>query len=186
MLNLFRRPERRATIQRLYGVIVAQARQPAFYTDFAVPDTIEGRFELVLLHTFLVCHRLKSGDEASRDMSQMVFDAFLDDMDRTLREMGVGDLSVPKRMKKIGQAFYGRAGVFDAALQADAAPGALDEAVARNVYEVEPAALGTPGKALATYVRQAVAVLAATPAEVFARGEVHFPAPNAGEGAVHD
>ncbi|MFG1464663.1 ubiquinol-cytochrome C chaperone family protein [Xanthobacter sp. DSM 24535] len=186
MLNLFRRPERRATIQRLYGVIVAQARQPAFYTDFAVPDTIEGRFELVLLHTFLACHRLKNGDAASREMSQLVFDAFLDDMDRSLREMGVGDLTVPKRMKKIGQAFYGRAGVFDAALQAGAPPDSLREAVARNIYEVEAAALGAPGEALVAYVRRTVAALAAVPTEAFASGDVHFPTPIAREGADHE
>ena len=102
MFNLFRPAASRRTIERLYGGIVAQSRHPYFYAVLSVPDTPEGRFEMLVLHTVLVCHRLKGGSEAERAMSQDVFDAFLADMDAAMREMGVGDLTVPKRMKKIG------------------------------------------------------------------------------------
>ncbi|WP_454916665.1 ubiquinol-cytochrome C chaperone family protein [Xanthobacter sediminis] len=189
MFNLFRsvkararsRAETRATIERLYGAIVAQSRRAAFYTDFGVPDTREGRFEMVLLHTILVCRRLKDGEAAARDLSQEVFDAFADDMDRTLREMGVGDLSVPKKMKKIGQAFYGRAAAYDTALAAaDDVP--LATALGRNILEVDAAAGAAHPQALAAYVRAAVRELAETPLETLARGELNLPAPEATRG----
>lgn len=171
MLKMFRRDKTNPTIESLYGVIVAQARQAGFYTGFAVPDTVEGRFELLVLHTFLICHRLKGQDERSRALSQAVFDAFLDDMDRTLREMGIGDLAVPKRMKKIGAAFYGRSAAYDAALAH--ADEALQEALARNILERPAAAPEAVG--LAVYVRRACATLHALPFEHFVTGAVRFP-----------
>lgn len=183
MFSLFRRSKTREktreTIERLYGAIVAQSRRAVFYTDFGVPDTIEGRFEMVLLHTILVCHRLKQGGEAEAALSQGVFDAFVDDMDRTLREMGVGDLAVPKRMKKIGAAFYGRAAAYDAAL-AEAQDDALAAALARNILERDVA--DEPAAALAVYVRAAARALAETPFETLARGELTLPAPEPREG----
>ncbi|MGU3493627.1 ubiquinol-cytochrome C chaperone family protein [Xanthobacteraceae bacterium A53D] len=180
MLKLFRRSETRETIERLYGVIVAQARQPAFYTAFHVPDTVEGRLELLMLHTFLLCRRLGGGSEAERALSQEVFDHFLADMDGTLREMGTGDLAVPKKMKKIGQAFYDRTAAYDAALGAgETAPDPLAEALARNLFARYDAAAGAAADhaaaSLATYVRAAVSALAAQPADALLRGEAHFP-----------
>lgn len=183
MFSLFRRSKTREktreTIERLYGAIVAQSRRAVFYTDFDVPDTIEGRFEMVLLHTILVCHRLKQGGEPEAALSQGVFDAFVDDMDRTLREMGVGDLAVPKRMKKIGAAFYGRAAAYDAAL-AEPQDDALAAALARNILERD--ATDGPTAALAVYVRAAARTLAETPFETLARGELMLPAPEPREG----
>ena len=178
MLKLFRRSRNRATIERLYGAIVAQARREAFYTDFAVPDTFDGRFELVLLHTVLVCHRLKDGDDLARALSQDVFDAFLANMDATLREIGVGDLTVPKRMKKIGEAFYGRAAAYDAAL-APAGEGedALAVALARNILGHVEADAAERGAPLAEYVREAARTVGEIPLPVLARGEIRFPEP---------
>lgn len=182
MFNLFRSAASRRTIERLYGAIVAQSRRAGFYTDLGVPDTIEGRFEMVVLHTILVCHRLKAGGEVERALSQDVFDAFLADMDRTLREIGVGDLSVPKKMKKIGAAFYGRAAAYDSGL---AAPddAALADALARNILD-QGSGTGDPRHAaLARYVRAAAVTLSQTPLDVLTRGELHFPAPDAPEDA---
>jgi cytochrome b pre-mRNA-processing protein 3 len=186
MLNLFRssklfgsskRAKSRETIERLYGAIVAQSRRAEFYTDFGVPDTLEGRFEMVVLHTVLVCHRLKDGDDTARAMSQEVFDAFAAAMDSTMRELGVGDLTVPKKMKKIGEAFYGRAAAYDTAL-ADSGNVLLAQALARNVLGREgPAATAAP---FAAYVRAATDCLAATPFESFARGELLLPNPKTG------
>ncbi len=173
MFSLFRRNQPHPTIKRLYGAIVAQARRPAFYTDFGVPDTVEGRFELLLLHTFLVCHRLKGESGPAKTASQELFDLFLDDMDRTLREMGIGDLSVPKRMKKIGQAFYGRTAAYDAALENK--NGGLATALARNVLEADPA--HPTALRLAAYVRAAADRLAATSVSTILSGEAVFPDP---------
>ncbi|HSI39639.1 MAG TPA: ubiquinol-cytochrome C chaperone family protein [Xanthobacteraceae bacterium] len=170
ILRLFRRNDRQATIERLYGVIVAQSRRPAFYTDFAVPDTIEGRFEMILLHGFLLLHRLKAEPEANRALGQEVFDAFCVDMDANLREMGVGDLAVPKKMKRVAQAFYGRIGAYDAAL-AEPDPQALAAALLRNVYASDAAHL-PQARILADYVRAATADLGAQSYEKLAAGEL--------------
>lgn len=173
MFNLFRPAKTRVIIERLYGAIVTQSRQPVFYTDFGVPDTLEGRFEMVVLHTVLLCHRLKGDDKAEKALSQDIFDTFADDMDRTLREMGVGDLSVPKKMKKIGAAFYGRAAAYDVALDG-ADPDALATALARNIYEDENS---THAPVLAAYVQDAAECLRNTPFTVLARGEFPLAAP---------
>jgi len=174
ILRFFRRNDGRKTIQRLYGAIVACSRDPVFYASYQVPDTIEGRFEMILLHAFLLFHRLKAEDEDRRELGQRVFDAFCVDMDANLREMGVGDLSVPKKMKRVAEAFYGRVGSYDAAL---AMPdnAALAEAVLRNVYGSNPDRAAEAG-ALAAYIRRAAAMLTTIPFATFAAGELPLPA----------
>jgi len=162
-------------VRALYGAIVAQARMPAFYGIYGVPDTVEGRFDMVLLHVYLVWRRLAGESAAFRDMAQAVFDLFFQDMDESMRELGVGDLSVPRKVRAMGEAFYGRKSAYDAALAApDDAP--LVAAIARNVFG---AAGGAERQAmhLARYVRSADRKLAAQPAETIARGEIEFPVP---------
>src|ERR1043165_607987 len=127
---LFRRPGR--TIAAPYGAIVAQAREPRFYAAYGVPDTVLGRFDLLVLHLALLLRRLREGD-ATRALAQGVFDAFCRDMDHNLREMGISDQGVPHQMRRVGEAFYGRARAYDAAL-AEGADDALVQALARNVY----------------------------------------------------
>ncbi|MGJ4946939.1 ubiquinol-cytochrome C chaperone family protein [Bradyrhizobium sp. HKCCYLS20291] len=106
------RPSPRGTIEPIYGTIVAQTREPLFYRHLNVPDTVEGRFDLLILHLWLVLRRLRG---VGANLSQALFDRFCDDMDDNLREMGVGDLTVPKRMQKFGEAFYGRTAAYDLA-----------------------------------------------------------------------
>src|SRR6476660_9122950 len=101
----------------LYGAIVAQARNPGLYADLAVPDTVTGRFEMVILHSALVLRHLRA-DDAAKAVAQEVFDLFCADMDRSLRELGVGDLAVGKRMREMAGIFYGRADAYDNALLA--------------------------------------------------------------------
>lgn len=170
---LFRRPN--PTIAILYGVIVAQAREPRFYEDYAVPDTVLGRFDMVVLHLVLVIRRLRD-DPARAGLAQGLFDAFCRDMDHNLREMGISDQGVPKQMQRVGEAFYGRAEAYEAALAGpDDAP--LAEALRRNVYAgvTEPQA----ALALAGYVREAAGALAGQPIEAVSAGEVRFPRPAA-------
>src|SRR5262245_6784146 len=129
---LFRRAPK-PTITALYGAIVAQARRPRFYEDYAVPDTVLGRFDMVLLHAVLVLRRLRAGEARDHALAQELFDAFCRDMDHNLREMGISDQGVPREMRRVGEAFYGRAQAYDTAL-ADDDDTALGEALARNVY----------------------------------------------------
>ena len=130
--NHFSKPRAplRGTIEVIYGMIVTQAREPSFYRAFGVSDTVNGRFDLLVLHLWMVLRRFRSIHGAV-DVSQALFDRFCEDMDANLREMGVGDLTVPKRMQAFGEAFYGRAAAYDAAVAAGA--DALAQALCKNV-----------------------------------------------------
>ncbi len=167
-----KRDDQRGNIDRLYGAIVAQARTPAFYADFEVPDTVEARFDMVVLHVHLVVRRLLAADDAARAAGQALCDRFFDDMDANLRELGVGDLLVPRKMRSFAEAFYGRAASYDAVLK-DADESALAAALARNVLGSE--ASKRAGERLARYVWRAEAELARQDAGAVARGEVGFP-----------
>ena len=119
MLQWFRRrAEARRRAQELYGSVVTAARQPSFYKDMGVPDTPEGRFELVSLHLFLALESLNRQRAAELDLTQRTIEAFVTDMDDCMREMGVGDLAVPKKVKRAAAAFYERAGAYRRGLSA--------------------------------------------------------------------
>src|SRR3979409_2123375 len=153
--NHFRKPRipSRGTIEAIYGMIVTQAREPLFYRNFGVPDTVNGRFDLLGLHLWMVLRRL-TPIEGGTGLSQMLFDRFCDDMDGNLREMGVGDLTVPKRMQAFGEAFYGRAAAYDLALIAG--EGGRGEALCKNILngaDIEKA------RRLAIYAEAAIAAL---------------------------
>lgn len=162
----------------LYGAIVAQARNPALYADLAVPDTVEGRFEMVILHMALVLRHLRS-NEAEKAAGQRLFDRFCADMDRSLREMGVGDLAVGKRMREMGEAFYGRAGAYDTGLTANDAA-AIAAVMGRTVYGGEAAAAGP---ALAAYAIAADRSLAALSKEALLASRLAWPDPAASASA---
>jgi cytochrome b pre-mRNA-processing protein 3 len=174
IFGLFRPREDSQRVHAIYAEIVAQARQPAFYSHLGVPDTLEGRYEMLMLHAFLYMHRLKDEAAPVKDMAQKVFDLMFSDMDRSLRELGVGDLTVPKKIKKMAQAFYGRAAAYDAAL--DGNDGALVEAVLRNVFSDEASAKAN-ADAVAAYVWNAAKVLAEQGAEALINAGPVFPAP---------
>lgn len=174
MILSFRRNTMPDTIETLYGAIVAQARLPAFYgPDYGVPDTVDGRLDLLILHVALFFRRAREGDEALRARGQEVFDRFCRNMDDNMRELGLSDDSLAKKMRKIGEAFYGRAAAYDAAL---AAPdnAALVAALGRNVFGAH--ITGTAAR-LAAYVRAAVEGLALQSAADINSGVVRFPDP---------
>jgi cytochrome b pre-mRNA-processing protein 3 len=176
IFHLFRRTPGDRTITTLYGTIVAQARVPAFYQNYGVPDTVNGRFEMIVLHTVVLLDRLNAGPGSLRALGQGIFDMFCNDMDANLREMGVGDLAVPKRMRRIGEAFYGRQAVYREALtSSDSA--ALAAALARNVLGADAATSGA--ELLGSYMREAVRRLAAQDDAALGRGEISFPATQA-------
>jgi cytochrome b pre-mRNA-processing protein 3 len=179
ILPLFRRNRRDASIDRLYGAIVAQARLPAFYADYCIPDTVEGRLDMMMLHIMLVLHRVASAGEDLRALGQRLFDRFCQDMDDNLREMGVGDLSVPRQMQRIAGAFYGRDRAYRAAL-ASTDPGRLVEALRHNIYPDGPAA-DPAARRLAAYVREVVSHLRRQDDTALLAGRLSFPQPHAAE-----
>ena len=173
---IFRRePRDPDTISTLYGMIVAQARLPCFYRDYAVADTVNGRFDLIVLHLALLLDRLAQ-DTALQSLGQGVFDRFCQDMDHNLREMGVGDLKVPKQMRRLGEAYYGRSQAYRAAWAAKD-DCALVETLERNIYDGSPAGSASAPR-LAAYTREALRELGAQPSASLAGGELHFPEPS--------
>jgi cytochrome b pre-mRNA-processing protein 3 len=171
--NHFRKPRiaPRGTIEAIYGMIVTQAREPLFYRDLGVPDTVNGRFDLLLLHLWMVLRRLKPMEDGT-GLSQALFDRFCDDMDANLREMGVGDLTVPKRMQAFGEAFYGRAAAYDLALTAGEEP--LAQALCKNILNGEKIA---QARQLAVYVEAAMTALAKADGAALLQGSWKFPLP---------
>ncbi|HWK14319.1 MAG TPA: ubiquinol-cytochrome C chaperone family protein [Rhizobiaceae bacterium] len=121
-----------AVIDALYGEIVAAARQPAFYADLDVPDTPLGRFEMLSLHVFMFLHRVRGEAAPLPDIAQELVDEFFKDVDHSIRELGISDTGVPKRMKKLSRMFYGRVASYGEALDANDGA-ALAAALARNV-----------------------------------------------------
>ena len=171
ILNLLRRNPSKTTIQALYGVIVAQARLPSFYLRYGVPDTVDGRFELIVLHLFLVASRTAGEAAPLGSFGPALFDSFCVDLDHNLREMGVGDLTVPRRMKGYAEAYYGRSEAYRKAFAANDRA-ALSAALARNVFgrgEADDAS-----SHLADYVMAAAKLLADQPSSAIAQGKLHL------------
>lgn len=133
LLDFFRKRAPSDSAYALYGAIVAQARREIFYSRYGVPDTVDGRFDMIVLHLIVLFHRFRSEDEMVRAFGQEVFDVFCTDMDRNLREMGVADITVPKKIKKMINAFYGRLERYVGAIDSgDRA--ALAEGIRRNLF----------------------------------------------------
>jgi cytochrome b pre-mRNA-processing protein 3 len=171
--NHFRKPRvaSRGTIEAIYGMIVTRAREPVFYRDLGVPDTVNGRFDLLVLHLWIVLVHLKR-IEGGADLSQALFDRFCNDMDDNLREMGVGDLTVPKRMQAFGEAFYGRAAAYDRALtEGDEA---LAQALCKNILNGQAI---EKARQLALYVKAAMTTLEALDSAALQSASWTFPSP---------
>lgn len=154
--------------RRLYAAAVAQARRPGFYRDLGAADLPEGRFELYTLHVVLLLHRLKGQGGQAAETSQALFDAYLRGLDDALRELGVGDLSVGKKMRKLGEAFYGRAKAYDQALEALPDRSALEGLIGRTLDTGDCAAF-------VDYVERAMRALAAQSLERILEGDLAWP-----------
>ncbi len=170
MLGFLHRSRHGRAAAALYAEAVAAARAPVFYAALGVPDTLDGRFDLVGLHAFLLIRRLQHAAPPGPDLAQAVFDAMFRDMDHNLRELGVGDLSVARKMKQMWEAFHGRAAAYEAAFaSADAA--ALPAALARNVWRE---AAAPHAAALADAARAQAAHLDAQRLAAFLAGTATF------------
>ncbi len=160
-------------------MIVAQARSPTFYRDYRVPDTVSGRFDMIILHLILVLRRLGQAVAEVPALGQQIFDRFCRDMDHNFREMGVGDLAVPKEMRRVAEAFYGRHGAYEAALASNDQQ-ALEAAVARNVFGTDEVSIGA--RRLAAYMSEAERQLVM---QDLTTGKLRFPDPSAVGEAMH-
>lgn len=171
---LFRRKTKRSE-QQLYETILATSRAPGFYGAGGMPDTVDGRFEILALHMVLVNRRLRTLDKA---FAQGVFDTFKSDMEANLRELGTGDARFGKRMKHIVRSLYGRMQAFEAPLS-EGDRSALSDAIARNAPENMPESYADP---LAGYALGAEAALAEQGLEDFLAARLDLPGPPVNSG----
>jgi cytochrome b pre-mRNA-processing protein 3 len=162
------------TAREIYLLIVAKARQPYFYAELGVPDTVDGRFDMITLHAILVIEFIAQKGKAGKALSQQLFDEMFADMDGSLREMGAGDLSVGKKVRKMAEVFYGRAKAYREALAQEDEDG-LTAALARNVYGGE----GRPQnvRQLARYALAAAKSLSASRMGDIRADALQFPDP---------
>ena len=165
------RRERTRLAEALYATLVDRARQPALYAEWGVPDTPDGRLEMVTCHVATTLSRLAQEGEEGRELAQALFDAMFTDVDRSLREMGVGDLSVGKKVKAIASSFFGRAADLDRAL-ADSDQAAIERLLLRNVYVTGVAPSGELIAGLAAYLLDWYGRLTATPASELLAGRL--------------
>lgn len=173
IFSLFRKDPRRTIIATLYKRIADASRTPGLYTALGVPDTLEGRFEALSLHMVLSLRALRGLPSPADEIAKDLTDAFFRDMDASLREMGVGDTVVPKRMKKIAASFYGRAHSYDAPLESGDVAG-LAEALGRNALGSE-----APATALARYALAADRELKSQNLDAILENGPVFPKPEA-------
>lgn len=180
--RIFKRDATKEGAQKLYLALATQARDPFFYAVAGVPDSLDGRFDAVALHAFLVLNRLKRDpDPRAAALAQNLVDFFVADMDRSVRELGVGDMGVSRRVKQMAQALYGRAAVYEQALASDD-DALLTSALARNLYGTRENVLPDEIALVARYMRAAAAALAGQSLDALVGGQVAFPPP-AGVGA---
>ncbi|MCZ7463511.1 ubiquinol-cytochrome C chaperone family protein [Rhizobium rhizogenes] len=165
----------RAIVDRQYETLTTAARTPGFYLDLGVPDTVMGRFEMLSVIMILYFRRTKSSGVSGQEIAQEIVDAFFQDIDHSIRELGIGDQGVPKRMKKFAGMFYGRLESYAAALDASD-PVALAAALRRNIYpqadETAPALDG-----LAGWMMEASSALSGGSEETIATGSLTLPLP---------
>lgn len=162
----------RAIVEALYGQIVAASRQPQLYSTWQVPDTPLGRFEMISLHLFLFLHRVRGETGAIADVAQELTDGFFAEVEDALRGLGIGDLGVPKRMKKLARMFYGRTAAYGVALDGDDSQ-ALADALRRNVRP--EAGEWNEAGALAAYAMTARRMLAEQQTATMLGGELRYP-----------
>jgi cytochrome b pre-mRNA-processing protein 3 len=174
MLGLLRRRSPHSdTAERLYAALAAQARCPVFFAEAGVPDTVDGRFDVLALHAWMVIDRVRTQPDGDA-LAQALFDVMFGHLDTAVREMGAQDLGVGRRIKIMAEGLHGRALAFRTAI-ASSAPAALEDALRRNVFgavQPDPAAVAR----LARYVRASVAALAALAPSSLRDGDVHWPA----------
>ncbi len=171
--NLFKRKKaNRVVVERQYAGITEAARSPVFYETMGVPDTVMGRFEMISIHLILYLRRTGSAGEATRGLAQDLLDAFFEDVDHSIRELGIGDMGVPKRMKKLAKMFYGRVNSYTQALDTRDGQGLVD-ALKRNLHP-EAGDKAPPMQELAGWMIATAQRLEDASEETLAAGQLKF------------
>ena len=172
MFSIFKSRSVETTQQKLYGSVVAQARQPFLFDTFGVPDTMMGRFDMLALHVYLLARRLKREDDEVFDaLNQDVFDLFVEDIERALRQVGIGDTTVPKRKRAMVHSFYGQIDDFDQSLDANERYTLLETVLARYFSETQHP---KPDQ-LTDYIFRVEDFLKAIDAKSLLSAEISFP-----------
>ena len=176
--KFFKRDEVDGAARETYEAVIRQARQPDFYTRYGVPDTLDGRFDLLVLHTVLIVLRLRRDHAESERFSQALFDTLFVDLDQSLREIGVSDMSVGKKVKQMGKAFYGRLDAYRLGLEASEGDGGqqLADALHRNLYRGSPET-ELQGTTMADYVMRQAAYLDTLSVAEIVSGKLSFTSP---------
>ena len=167
------RSQRRDAAELAYRLVVEQSRHAAFFTAFGVPDTLDGRFELICLHAFLYLHRLK-GETSAAAAGQRLYDTMFADFDRSLRELGTGDLSVGRQIRRMAEAFNGRIRAYEEGLVGDDA--VLEAALSRNLFGTAGASAEQLAR-MTNYMRREAANLAAQQTGALTAGQIAFGTP---------
>lgn len=173
-------------IEALYRIIMRQSRQPSLFAACAIPDTPDGRYDILAVHVHMALRRIKDQGDDAQAAAQALFDLMFRDMDTNLREMGIGDMGIAPRIKKLAQGFYGRMESYDAGLDADDGEATLIAALERNVYRHGLPEDGDAVRCLARYVRRQHDHVATQPVADVIAGRIAFmetDAALAGEGA---
>ena len=172
------RKQLRKEAETLYEKVVNRTRTPNFYEKYGVADTVEGRFEVLTLHAYLVFRRLKSEPNLGQELAQKTFDVMFENVDLNLREVGVGDIGLARRIKKMAEGFYGRVDAYDRALEVDGDAKLLKQALQRNLFngqEVSDDSLSL----IAHYVRDSDGFLAnLTRDELLSQAKIFSDFPN--------
>jgi cytochrome b pre-mRNA-processing protein 3 len=175
--KLFQEPKLKTDARTLYESAVLQARTPTFYADHHVPDTVDGRFDMIILHVWLVLRHLKTASSGHQKemqkLGQAIFDVMIRDFDRNVREIGISDVRVGKQMKAMGKAFYGRTAAYDEALAA----GNLPEVLQRNLFgktDLAPDVLEEKSHFLAEYVQKQANFIGSQSPEAILSGKIAF------------
>lgn len=174
IFGLFKRKSgNTAIVERQYALLTSAARQPYLYTDLDVPDTVMGRFEMLSATLILYFRRTRSSARSGQEIAQEIVDAFFEDVDHSIRELGVGDAGVPKKMKKLAGMFYGRLEAYAQALEAkDSA--ALAAALTRN-FHAQGEAEAPSMEGLAAYLLDVETRLAGVSEEIIETGQLQIP-----------
>lgn len=174
MFGLFKNKRVSSSISvpnEIYGALVTQSRNPAFFLSYGFPDTVMGRFDVLSLHTYLFCRSMRQRDsENAQSLAQDVFDLMVADIERALRELGIGDTTVPKRKKQMVRSFYAQIDEFDPPLEKDDL-GALEHKVAARFFETSPNA---DPKRLASYMKDFSGAVFETPDEEIFQGKIRL------------
>lgn len=168
------RAARKEAAEKIYDAIVAQSRNPAFYLRCGVPDTLSGRFDMLVIHMFVVLQILKLGGREGQLLAQEIVEAFIREMDTMVRDLGVSDRNVPKEVRKIAQLFYGQLLAYSTALQRNDAKGLANE-VWKSFQSGEAASASIAADAISTYIRGAIKNIQEMPLNMLLQGNIRFP-----------